>query len=75
MHHIVYEGNKVRESSKLIVIGNQVWIGSGARILKGVIIGDNAIIAAGSIVTRDIPANCMAAGIPARVVRTNVSWE
>lgn len=75
MHHIVYEGNKVRESSKPIVIGNQVWIGSGARILKGVIIGDNAIIAAGSIVTRDIPANCMAAGIPARVVRTNVSWE
>jgi acetyltransferase-like isoleucine patch superfamily enzyme len=54
---------------KKITIGNNVWIGWGAVILKGVTIGDNSIIAAGSIVTSDIPANCIAAGNPAKVVK------
>lgn len=52
-----------------IVIGENVWIGEKARIQKGVHIGDNSIIAAGAIVTHDIPANCIAAGIPAKVVK------
>ncbi len=52
-----------------IVIGSNVWIGSGAIILPGVTIGDNSVVGAGSVVTRDIPANSLAFGAPARVMR------
>jgi acetyltransferase-like isoleucine patch superfamily enzyme len=58
-----------------IVIGNHVWIGTNVTILKGVTIGDNAIIASGSIVTKDIPAKCLAAGIPAKVIKQDVEWN
>jgi acetyltransferase-like isoleucine patch superfamily enzyme len=53
-----------------VEVGNNVWIGYNAQILRGVRVGDNAIIGANSVVTRDIPANAVAAGSPARVVRT-----
>lgn len=55
--------------AKKIVIGNNVWLGSNVVVLPGVTIGDNSVIAAGSIVSRDIPANVVAMGIPCRVVR------
>ncbi|WP_419874795.1 DapH/DapD/GlmU-related protein [Candidatus Pristimantibacillus sp. PTI5] len=55
--------------SKDIVISDNVWIGRGAVILPGVTIGPNSVIAAGSIVTRDIPANVLAGGTPAKVIR------
>ena len=58
-----------------IIIGNHVWIGTNAIILKGVTIGDGAVIAAGAVVTSDVPANCIAAGNPARVIKENVQWE
>jgi acetyltransferase-like isoleucine patch superfamily enzyme len=54
---------------KAVNIGNNVWIGSRALVLKGASIGDNSVIAAMSVVTSAIPANCVAAGIPARVIR------
>lgn len=54
---------------KKIKIGNNVWVGWGAIILKGVTIGDNSIIAAGAVVVSDIPSNCIAAGNPAKVVK------
>ena len=54
---------------KPIKIGNNVWIGSNATILQGVTIGDGAIIGAGAIVTKDIPENTVAAGVPAKVIR------
>lgn len=61
---------------KPITIGNNVWIASRCIILKGVTIGDGAIIASGSVVTKDIPPYCLAAGNPAKVVRENViSWR
>ena len=50
-------------------IGRNVWIGAGAVILPGITIGDNSVIGAGSIVTKDIPANSVAYGNPCRVVR------
>ena len=53
-----------------VVIGNNVYIGQKAMILRGVTIGDNVIIGAGAIVTKDIPSDSVAAGIPARVVCT-----
>lgn len=55
-------------------IGNRVWIGQRAMILKGVSIGDGAVIAAGAVVTRDVPARTMVGGVPARVLRENVTW-
>lgn len=58
-----------------IRIGNHVWVGVRATILKGVTIGDGAIIAAGAVVTHDVPPHCLAAGVPARVVREGVSWS
>lgn len=53
-----------------IKIGNNVWIGAKATVTKGVTIGDNVVIGANSVVTHDIPANSVAVGAPARVIRT-----
>lgn len=52
-----------------VKIGDNVWIGMNATILKGVTIGENAVVAAGSVVTRDVPSNMVVAGNPAIVVR------
>jgi acetyltransferase-like isoleucine patch superfamily enzyme len=52
-----------------VVIGDRVWIGARAIVLKGVTIGDGACVAAGSVVTGDVPAGATVAGVPARVVR------
>lgn len=60
-HHYVY--------NIPVTIGQNVWIGASVTILPGVTIGDNTVIGAGSVVTRDIPANCVAFGSPCRVVR------
>lgn len=57
---------------KPVVIGRNVWIGSNSRVNKGVTIGDNAIVAAHAVVTRDVPANSIAAGNPARIVKTDI---
>lgn len=56
-------------------IENRVWIGTRAIILKGVTIGEGSVIGAGSVVTRDIPAYSLAAGNPARVLRTIAGWR
>lgn len=56
-------------------IGNDVWIGAGAIILRGVTIGDGAIIGANAVVTKDIPEFSIAVGIPAKVIRKRVSEE
>ncbi|MFF4522672.1 sugar O-acetyltransferase [Streptomyces bluensis] len=58
------------EAARPIVIGDNVWIGGGAIILPGVTIGDNSVIGAGAVVTKDVPANVVAIGNPARVVRS-----
>lgn len=73
-HQISYDG-KVKSVSAPIEIGNHVWIGMNSIILKGVTIGDGSVIAAGSIVTKDIPSGCLAAGVPARVIRKGVQWK
>lgn len=52
-----------------ITVGDHVWIGAGAIILPGVTIGAGSIIGAGSVVTHDIPSGCIAAGVPARVIK------
>lgn len=54
---------------KKIIIGKNVWIGANVTILKGVNIGDNSIIAAGAVITKDIPSNVIAGGVPARILK------
>lgn len=51
-------------------IGDNVWLGDNAKVLKGVTIGENSVVAAGAIVTRDVPANVVVAGNPAKVIKT-----
>ena len=52
-----------------IVLGRNVWVGSNDTILQGVIIGDNAVVAAGAVVSRDVPANTIVGGVPARIIK------
>lgn len=61
--------NQGLEYAYPISIGNNVWIGANASVLPGVSIGDNTVIGAGSVVTKDIPANVVAVGNPCRVIR------
>lgn len=61
------------ESARPIRIGNDVWIGGGAVVLPGVTIGDRSVVGAGSVVVQAVPADCVVAGNPARVVRTLTS--
>ena len=58
------------EAAAPIRIGDNVWLGGGAIVLAGVTIGDNTVVGAGAVVTRDLPANVVAVGNPARVVRS-----
>ena len=60
------------ELGRPCTIGNDVWIGGGAIILPGVSIGDRAVIGAGSVVTRDVPAAATVAGNPARILRLGI---
>ncbi|WP_280516425.1 DapH/DapD/GlmU-related protein, partial [Actinomyces succiniciruminis] len=52
-----------------IDIGRRVWIGAGASIMPGVTVGDDAVIAGGAVVTKDVPPRSVVAGVPARVIR------
>lgn len=75
-HHIFDVNTKERVNSpKDVVIGRHVWLAQNATILKGVTIGDNSIIGAGAVVTKDCPANSIMAGNPATIVKDNVYWE
>lgn len=55
--------------AKPVKIGNNVWVGGGVHMDHGITIGDNTVIGAGSVITRDIPSNVVAAGVPCRVIR------
>ena len=72
-YHDVYVFDRYRptltDAGRDIRIGRNVWIASGAIVVGPVEIGDNAVIGAGSVVTRDIPPACVAAGVPAEVVK------
>ena len=56
-------------------IGNNVHISTGAKILGPITIGDNVIIGANAVVVKDVPSNCIVAGVPARIIRTNIRVE
>lgn len=65
-----YFGNERRDIVAPIAIGDNVFLGQGAYVMPGVTIGSNVVIGAKALVTKDIPDNCVAVGIPARVVKT-----
>ncbi len=64
-----------RPSTGAISIGDHVWIGMRSMILKGVTIGKGSIIAAASVVVKDVSDNCLVGGVPAKLIRDNYSWE
>lgn len=66
--HELVAGDGIKSSP--VRIGNNVWLGRGAFVLPGVTIGDNAIVGAGSVVSRDVAADTVVAGVPARPLRT-----
>jgi acetyltransferase-like isoleucine patch superfamily enzyme len=67
--HDVYDRTSEQDAHKPIVLEENVWLGYGVKVCKGVTIGKNSVIGAGSVVAKSIPANVIAAGNPARVVR------
>jgi acetyltransferase-like isoleucine patch superfamily enzyme len=71
-HGVVEVERSIREQGiykRDVEVGSNVWVGYGACVLRGVRIGDNSIVGTNSVVTRDVPANAVVAGIPARVIR------
>lgn len=71
-HEIIGLGKPV---SQPIVIEDHVWIGARVTVLKGVTIGEGSIVAAGAVVSRDVPPHTLVAGVPAKVVKEGVSWQ
>ena len=56
-------------STKPVTIGNDIWIGANAVILPGVTIGDHSVVAAGTVVTKDVPPHSLVAGVPAKIIK------
>lgn len=76
MHSIVDVATGARVNpARDVTIGEHVWVGQHTQILKGARIGADSVIGAGSVVAGDIPANTVAAGTPARVIRSGVTWR
>jgi acetyltransferase-like isoleucine patch superfamily enzyme len=73
-HGIINDG-QVNVVTAPIEIGNHVFVGRHAAIMKGVKVGDGSIIAAGAIVTKDVPAHCLTGGIPAKIIKENIQWK
>jgi len=82
-HGVVEVERPIREQGiykRDVRIGHNVWVGYAACFLRGVTVGDNAIVGTSSVVTKDVPANAVVAGVPARVIRMreapkSMRWE
>ena len=83
---IISEDVIIRDSDNHSICGNQaisspikicdnVWIGMRSIVLKGVTIGEGSVIAAGSVVCKDVPPHCLVGGVPAKVIKENITWE
>lgn len=69
-HPLSPKGRREKKAyGKAVVIGDDVWIGGNCTILPGVTIGNNVVVAAGAVVTDDVPDNCVVGGIPAKVLK------
>jgi acetyltransferase-like isoleucine patch superfamily enzyme len=77
-HGVVEVERPIRQQgiyTREVEVGSNVWIGYGACILRGVSVGDNSIVGTNSVVTKDVPANAVVAGVPARIVRMREAPE
>ena len=70
LNHDLCPPNRADMFPKAVKIGKNVWIGAHATILQGVTIGDNAVVAAGAVVTKDVPKNTVVGGVPAKIIKT-----
>lgn len=70
-HSIIDRSGKRINPDRDIEIGNHVWIGAG---VQGVVVGSNSVVGACAVVTKSLPCNCIAAGVPARVIREGTDW-
>ena len=61
--------------AKDVIIGDHVWVAPNAKLLKGAVVGSGSIIGSNALVTKEIPSNCLAVGMPAIVVRHNIEWS
>jgi acetyltransferase-like isoleucine patch superfamily enzyme len=78
MHQLVNEEKLVEAAdnkANQVILEDHVWLGAGATILKGVTIGHDSVVAAGAVVTKDVPPNTLVAGVPAKVVRHVDGWR
>jgi acetyltransferase-like isoleucine patch superfamily enzyme len=73
-HTMIVDGQQ-RPSTAPVTLGDRVWVGTNALILKGVTVGEGAVIAAGAVVTRDVPAEAIVAGSPAKVIGRCDDWK
>lgn len=73
-YHRIVTADGVKAAVKPILIGDHVWVGARAIILKGVTIGENSVVAAGTVVTQDVPPDSVVGGSPMRVLREGVQW-
>lgn len=69
LNHGIEPADRRNTYPRPIVLGRRVWVGSNSTILQGVTIGDDAIVAAGAVVTRDVPARTIVGGVPAKVIK------
>lgn len=69
-HPLELSQRRAYVEARPIVIEKNVWIATGATIIGGVTVGENSVVAAGAVVTKDVPANSFVAGVPARVIRS-----
>jgi acetyltransferase-like isoleucine patch superfamily enzyme len=73
--HPILKDGKIINSAKNITLNTKVWVADDVVILKGVEIGSNSIVGIGSVLTKSIPTNSIAAGNPAKVIKENISWD
>lgn len=72
--HPIYKNGNIINFAKSIILEDKVWIADSVTILKGVKIGNNSVIGIGSILTKSIPSNSIAAGNPAKIIKENINW-
>ncbi len=78
MHQLVIkdsDGEKAESKPNYVILEDHVWLGAGATVLKGVTVGHDSVVAAGAIVTNDVPPFTLVAGVPARPVRQLAGWR
>ena len=68
------EGKRINKAAT-VHIGEHCWIGEGAKVLKGVTLGDNCVVSTGAIVTKPFGYNLLLGGVPAKVLRENINWD